>query len=79
MHSGRWLILAAMALPAIGEDLGAGTTALQWAVNSFNLALIAPLVAFGRLDDLVGRKRLLLWAWRCSPRARRWGPWSAGR
>ena len=76
MHSGRWLILAAMALPAfllnidfygisvalpaIGADLGAGTTALQWAVNGFNLALIAPLVAFGRLGDLVGRKRLLL-------------------
>lgn len=73
---GRWWILAAMALPAfllnidfygisvalpaIGEALGAGTTALQWAVNGFNLALIAPLVAFGRLGDLVGRRRLLL-------------------
>ena len=73
---GRWWILAAMALPAfllnidfygisvalpaIGEALGAGTTGLQWAVNGFNLALIAPLVAFGRLGDLVGRRRLLL-------------------
>ena len=72
----RWWILAAMALPAfllnidfygisvalpaIGEALGAGTTALQWAVNGFNLALIAPLIAFGRLGDLVGRRRLLL-------------------
>lgn len=49
-----------VALPAIGEALGAGTTALQWAVNGFNLALIAPLVAFGRLGDLIGRRRLLL-------------------
>ena len=72
----RWWILAAMALPAfllnidfygitvalpsIGEAFGAGTTALQWTVNGFNLALIAPLVAFGRLGDLVGRRRLLL-------------------
>ena len=73
---GRWLILGAMALPAfllnidfygitvalpsIGQAFGAGPTALQWAVNGFNLALIAPLVAFGRLGDLVGRRRLLL-------------------
>ena len=49
-----------VALPAIGEALGAGTTGLQWAVNGFNLALIAPLIAFGRLGDLVGRRRLLL-------------------
>ena len=76
MRAGRWWILAAMALPAfllnidfygisvalpaIGADLGAGTTGLQWAVNGFNLALIAPLIAFGRLGDLVGRRRLLL-------------------
>ena len=73
---GQWWILAAMALPAfllnidfygisvalpaIGEALGAGTTQLQWAVNGFTLALIAPLIAFGRLGDLVGRRRLLL-------------------
>jgi MFS family permease len=49
-----------VALPAIGEAFGAGTTALQWTVNGFNLALIAPLVAFGRMGDLVGRRRLLL-------------------
>ena len=49
-----------VALPSIGQAFGAGTTALQWTVNGFNLALIAPLVAFGRLGDLVGRRRLLL-------------------
>ena len=49
-----------VALPSIGRALGAGTTGLQWAVNGFNLALIAPLIAFGRLGDLVGRRRLLL-------------------
>ena len=75
-HPGRWWILATMALPAfllnidfygitvalpsIGEAFGAGTTALQWTVNGFNLALIAPLVAFGRLGDLVGRRKVLL-------------------
>ena len=49
-----------VALPSIGRALGAGTTGLQWAVNGFTLALIAPLIAFGRLGDLVGRRRLLL-------------------
>ncbi|MFO1072735.1 MAG: MFS transporter [Geminicoccaceae bacterium] len=72
----RWWILAAMALPAfllnidfygisvalpaIGEAFAAGTTALQWTVNGFNLALVAPLIAFGRLGDAVGRRRSLL-------------------
>ena len=49
-----------VALPSIGEAFGAGTTALQWTVNGFNLALIAPLIAFGRLGDLVGRRKVLL-------------------
>jgi len=72
----RWWIVVAMALPlfllsidfygitvalpSIGRDLGAGTTALQWTVNAFNLALAAPLIAFGRLGDLVGRRRTML-------------------
>jgi EmrB/QacA subfamily drug resistance transporter len=50
----------AVALPSIGRDFGAGTTALQWAINAFNLALAAPLIAFGRLGDLIGRRRTLL-------------------
>ncbi len=49
-----------VALPSIGNQFDAGTTALQWAVNGFNLALIAPLIAFGRLGDVVGRRRTLL-------------------
>jgi EmrB/QacA subfamily drug resistance transporter len=72
----RWWIMAAMALPAfllnidfygitvalpsIGNDFDAGTTALQWAVNGFTLALVAPLIAFGRLGDVVGRRATLL-------------------
>ncbi|WP_191061053.1 MFS transporter [Geminicoccus harenae] len=49
-----------VALPSIGRDLGTGTTALQWTVNAFNLALAAPLVAFGRLGGLVGWRRTML-------------------
>ena len=72
----RWWILAAMALPmfllaidfygvavalpSIGAAFGAGTTALQWTINAFNLALAAPLLAFGRLGDVVGRRRTML-------------------
>ncbi|WP_027133402.1 MFS transporter [Geminicoccus roseus] len=72
----RWWIVVAMALPlfllsidfygitvalpSIGSELGAGTTALQWTVNAFNLSMAAPLIAFGRLGDLVGRRRTML-------------------
>ncbi|WP_159717378.1 MFS transporter, partial [Geminicoccus flavidas] len=49
-----------VALPSIGRDLGAGTTALQWTVNAFNLTLAAPLIASGRLGGLVGRRRTML-------------------
>lgn len=72
----RWGIVAAMALPlfllsidfygvsvalpSVGAEFGAGTTALQWAVNAFNLAMAAPLIAFGGLGDRIGRRRTML-------------------
>jgi EmrB/QacA subfamily drug resistance transporter len=72
----RWLILGTMALPmvllsidfygiavalpVIGIDLHTTTTGLQWTISGFNLAVAAPLIAFGRLGDLIGRRRMLL-------------------
>ena len=73
-HPRRWLILAIVlvvecmdlldgtivnvAAPTIRSDLGASTTALQWIVGGYALALAVGLVAGGRLGDLFGRRRL---------------------
>jgi len=49
-----------VALPAIGADLHASTATLEWTVNAFLLAFAAPLIAIGRLSDIVGRRRVVL-------------------
>ena len=49
-----------VALPAIGADLHASTATLEWTVNVFLLAFAAPLIAVGRLSDIVGRRRIVL-------------------
>ena len=49
-----------VALPAIGRALDVSTTVLQWTMNGFFLALAAPMLAVGRLADLIGRRRVLL-------------------
>ncbi len=49
-----------VALPAIGADLHASTATLEWTVNAFLLAFAAPLIAVGRLSDIVGRRRVAL-------------------
>ncbi len=46
------------ALPTIGHDLGGDTTTLQWVANAYLLAMAAPLVAAGRLGDVIGRRRV---------------------
>ena len=50
----------AVALPSIGRDLRTSTAALEWTVNAFMLGFAAPLIAVGRLGDLVGRRKVLL-------------------
>lgn len=71
-----WWVLAAMsiplfllsqdffgvtvALPTIADDLDASTATLEWALNAFLLAFAAPLIAIGRLSDIVGRRRIAL-------------------
>ncbi|MFF7341607.1 MFS transporter [Streptomyces sp. NPDC008163] len=47
----------AVALPAIGEDLHAGSASLQWVVNAFNLAFACCTLVWGSLADLIGRIR----------------------
>jgi EmrB/QacA subfamily drug resistance transporter len=50
-----------VALPSIGRDLHSSTTSLAWTVNAFMLGMAGPLVAVGRLGDLLGRRRVMLW------------------
>jgi EmrB/QacA subfamily drug resistance transporter len=75
-HPRRWLILAIVlvvevmdlldgtivnvAAPTIRADLGASTTALQWIVGGYALALAVGLVVGGRLGDIFGRRRLFM-------------------
>ncbi|HEX2185669.1 MAG TPA: DHA2 family efflux MFS transporter permease subunit, partial [Chloroflexota bacterium] len=73
--SGRWVLLAAVlgssvafldatvvnvALPAIGEDLGAGVDGLQWTVTGYLLTLAAFILLGGSLGDRLGRRRVFI-------------------
>ena len=73
--AGRWVLLATVlgsgmafldatvvtiALPAIGEDLGAGAAGLQWVVNAYTLTLAAFILLGGSLGDRFGRRRVFL-------------------
>jgi EmrB/QacA subfamily drug resistance transporter len=75
-HPKRWLILFVIlaaecmdlldgtvvnvAAPTIHRDLHASSTALQWIVGGYPLALAVGLLIGGRLGDLYGRRRLFL-------------------
>ena len=47
-------------LPAIGQDVGAGTTTLQWAVTGYSLVGAAVIVTGGVLGDIAGRRRIFI-------------------
>jgi len=49
-----------VALPAIGNSLGAGAADLQWVINAYLLPLSALLLLGGAAGDRYGRKRLLV-------------------
>ena len=72
---GKWVLAAAVlgsgvafldatvvhiALPAIGEDLGADFAGLQWTVNGYTLTLAAFILLGGSLGDRLGRRRLFV-------------------
>ena len=50
----------AVALPAIGRDLGLGLSGLEWVVNAYTLALAALLLVGGWLADAYGSRRIFL-------------------
>ncbi|HEX2975238.1 MAG TPA: MFS transporter, partial [Bacteroidales bacterium] len=47
-----------LALPAIGKELNANALSLGWVISSFILASAIFLLPFGRLADIVGRKKI---------------------
>jgi EmrB/QacA subfamily drug resistance transporter len=75
-HPKRWLILfivlsgecmdlldgtvVNVAAPTIHRSLGASSTALQWIVGGYALALAVGLLIGGRLGDLLGRRNVFL-------------------
>jgi EmrB/QacA subfamily drug resistance transporter len=49
-----------IALPAIGEDLDAGTASLTWVVNAYTLTLAALVLLGGSLGDRFGRRSVFV-------------------
>ncbi len=71
--AGRWLLAVTIAgsgmafldstvvnvaLPKIGEDLHASTSALQWILNGYLLTLASLILLGGSLGDRLGRRRI---------------------
>src|SRR6478752_3924257 len=74
-RAGRWLLATAVAgsgiafldstvvnvaLPDIGRDLGASTSALQWILNGYLLTLASLILLGGSLGDRYGRRRVFI-------------------
>lgn len=72
---GRWVLAACVlgsgiafldstvvnvALPAIGDDLDAGLSGLQWTINSYLVTLSALVLLGGSLGDRLGRRRIFV-------------------
>ncbi|WP_137988439.1 MFS transporter [Streptomyces vilmorinianum] len=73
--TGRWIVFTTVlasgmalldstvvnvALPHIGEDLGADMAALQWTVNAYMLTLAGLILLGGALGDRYGRRRVFV-------------------
>lgn len=49
-----------LAIPSIGKEFNSNALLLSWVVTSYLLSSAAFLVPFGRLADIIGRKRVFL-------------------
>ena len=49
---------ANLALPSIGKDFHANAISLSWVISSFILSSAIFLLPFGRLGDIIGRKKI---------------------
>lgn len=53
--------IANTALPAIAAQLGATPAASVWIINSYQLAMVATLLPFAALGEVVGYRRVAIW------------------
>jgi EmrB/QacA subfamily drug resistance transporter len=49
-----------VALPALGEELGASVADLQWTINAYTLTVASLILLAGSLADRFGRRRIFL-------------------
>ncbi|MFW6175014.1 MAG: MFS transporter, partial [Chloroflexota bacterium] len=49
-----------IALPTLADDMGASLAAVQWTLIGYSLVLAGLVPFFGRISDVIGRKRLFL-------------------
>lgn len=49
-----------IALPSIAEEMNASMDSIQWTVIAYTLTLTALVPLFGRISDILGRKRLFM-------------------
>ena len=50
-----------IALPAIQREFGVDAVLLSWVATAYLLASVVALVPFGKVSDILGRKRVFLW------------------
>ncbi|EWS82524.1 MFS transporter [Brachybacterium phenoliresistens] len=53
------ILIVNIALAAMGDDLGGGTSALQWVVDGYTVAFAALLLSAGSLADRIGARRAM--------------------
>jgi DHA2 family multidrug resistance protein-like MFS transporter len=63
--------IANIALPSMPRELHATPAESIWVVNAYQLALTVTLLPLSALGDIIGYRRVYLWAWVCS-RLPRW-------
>ncbi|MFE7134155.1 MFS transporter [Streptomyces sp. NPDC057638] len=49
-----------VALPSIGQDLGASVTGLQWTIDAYTLVLASLLMLSGSTADRIGRRKVFM-------------------
>ena len=49
-----------IAAPSIHAELGGSTTSMQWTLAGYTLSFAVGLITFGRLGDVLGRRRLFV-------------------
>src|ERR1700760_609833 len=52
--------IVSIAAPTIQQDLGLTSSGVQWAINSYLLAMAALFAFGGRLADTVGHRRMVI-------------------